>query len=257
MYSMINTNEIYNKDCIEGLLSLDNDSIDLCITSPPYNIGMDYGEGPNKDLLPWKDYFLWCEKWIKEIFRVLKPNRRFCLNHYLSCGNKNKRVAPLMELNQIAINIGFNHHALAIWEDSTRSRLTAWGSFMKASAPYIQSPYEGILILYKGEWKREDKGISTISKEDFIEAVSGIWKIHPEKKVIDHPAPYPTRLPTICINLLSYKNDLVLDPFMGTGTTAVACKQTDRNYIGFESNTTFWENSVKRVNNTKVLLNLR
>jgi len=253
-------NQIINKDVLEGLQELPDNFIDLVVTSPPYNLGMDYGEGIEKDTLLWKDYYEWCKQWMIEVYRVMKPNRRFCLNHYLSCGegtqnNKRGRSDPLMELSHITKEIGFKHHGIAIWTDATVSRLTAWGSYMKASAPYMNSPYEGILVVYKGEWKREDMGISTINKEDFIEGASGCWNIRPERRR-GHPAPFPIRLPELCINFFSYENDLILDPFMGTGSTAVACKRTKRNWIGFENNKDYCETANKRVEESLNILDI-
>lgn len=246
--------DIQNVDVLEGFNKLENDSIDFCVTSPPYNLGMDYGTGIAQDTLPWKLYYEWCFKWMYQVYRVLKPNRRFCLNHYLSCGEGGKdesrgRQAPLMELNHIAQGIGFKHHGVAIWDEATVSRGTAWGSWLSASAPYVNSPYEGILILYKGEWKREDKGKSTISREDFIEACHGVWKMQPERRK-DHPAPFPIRLPKLCIDLLTYEGDTVVDPFMGSGSTAVACKLTNRHCIGFDNSAEYCEMTKQRVATT-------
>jgi site-specific DNA-methyltransferase (adenine-specific) len=250
-------NTIINKDVMDGFQDIDNDTVDLCVTSPPYNLGMDYGTGIEQDTIPWKLYYEWCFKWMYQVYRVMKPNRRFCLNHYLSCGeggtNVNRgRQAPLMELNHIANDIGFKHHGVAVWTDATVSRLTAWGSYMMASAPYINSPYEGILILYKGDWKREDKGKSTISKEDFIEGASGCWNMKPEQRK-GHPAPFPIKLPKLCIDLFTYEGDIVLDPFMGTGTTGVAAKQTKRHYIGIEQNGDYCKFAENRIANSLII----
>jgi site-specific DNA-methyltransferase (adenine-specific) len=246
------TNIIYNKDCWDGMLyDIPKESIDFCITSPPYNLGINYTEDVTEDTLPWDKYYEWCLRWLNTVYNVMKPNRRFCLNHYFSCGEGTKntqrgRSAPLMELNHLAQKVGFKHHAVATWVDATMSRLTAWGSWLSASAPYINSPYEGILILYKGDWKREDKGKSTIDKEEFIEGCSGIWKLHPEKRN-GHPAPFPVALAERCIRLFTYEGDVVLDPFMGSGSTAIACKNTNRKWIGFEKSKKYCELAEKRL----------
>ena len=241
-------NEILIGDTIEVMEKMPNESIDLVITSPPYNLGMEYGYGID-DCMPWKKYYEWCWLWMEEVYYLLKPNRRFCINHYLSCGDaKRGRTAPLMELNRIAQEIGFKHHGIAIWNEPTVSKLTAWGSYMRASAPWVNSPYEGILILYKGDWKREDEGESTISKEDFIEGVSGVWKMQSQRRT-NHPAPYPLRLPQLCIDLFSYKGDTILDNFSGSATTNVACALANRNCIGIEKNPEFAKEGQLRINN--------
>ena len=226
-------NKIICGDCLEVMKNFPDKSIDLVITSPPYNCGIDYGK--YKDNLEWKKYYQWCEEWLKEILRILKQDGRFCLNHYLSLGQSNNRHSPLMKLNEMAIEIGFKHHGIAIWTDITLTKRTAWGSWKSASAPYINSPYEGILVLYKDKWKKESQGKSTISDKDFMMACSGVWNMGTDKNRLT-PATFPIRLPELCINLLSFENDLILDPFLGSGTTVIACKRLKRNFIGIEIN---------------------
>lgn len=228
---MIHSNTINCGDCLKLLPLIPDNSIDMIITSPPYNIGMEYDV--YVDRMPWSDYYAWCKKWLAECLRVLKPDGRMALNHYISFGDAKERTAPIMELNQIAMELGFRHHAAAIWTDATLSRRTAWGSWLSASSPYIQTPFEGILILYKDSWKKLSKGTSDCPKEDFIQLTGGIWKIQPETRGRT-PANFSVDLALKCIRLLSYTNALVLDPFSGAGTTAVACRMTERSYIGIE-----------------------
>jgi site-specific DNA-methyltransferase (adenine-specific) len=218
-------------DCLDGMKEIPENMIDLVVTSPPYNLGIQYDSYDDNKTL--KEYFNWCNDWLKECYRILKPDGRICLNHYFSCGTSEIRFAPLMRLNCIAEDIGFRHHGVATWDDRTLTKRTAWGSWISASAPYVNSPFEGILIMYKERWKKDAIGESTILPEDFMEACSGIWKIQPEH-TYQTIANFPVSLSARCINLLSYKGDIILDPFIGAGTTAVAAKQTGRKYIGFE-----------------------
>ena len=223
---------LYNADCVEILAEFPSNSIDLVITSPPYNLGIDYDVW--NDDIPYSGYINWVKKWLKELYRVLKDDGRICINHYLSCGKANNRHAPLMDIHYIATReIGFKHHGLAIWDDRTVSRLTAFGSWLSASAPYINSPFEGILVMYKNTWKKTIKGNSTIDKETFLELTSGIWKMPPVGDKYTK-ANFPERLPEICIRGLSYVNDLVLDPFMGSGTVGVVAEKLERRWIGIE-----------------------
>jgi len=151
------------------------------------------------------------------------------------------------------MDIGFKHHSCAIWTNSSLASNTSWGRWMSASAPYISSPFEGILILYKENWKKEDKGVSTIENKDFIMATRGIWNIGTDRKKLT-PSTFPERLPGLCINLLTYENDIVLDPFIGSGTTAVACKKLKRRYIGIEIDKKIYQIACKRINSISDLL---
>jgi len=226
-------NKIICGDCIEIMQKLPHNCIDLVVTSPPYNINIKY-DNYNDDLI-WDKYYFWCKKWMKEINRILKDDGRACIIHYLSYGNSQNRQMPIMELNNIAIKEGLKHYGLAIWWDITLCKKTAWGSWLSASQPYINSPLEGILILYKNKIKKEKEGKTQINKGEFMESCGGIWKIKPENnKNIEHPAPFPIELASRCIKLLSWENDIVLDPFIGSGTTAIAAKLLNRNYIGMD-----------------------
>jgi len=226
-------NTIYNCDCVEGMkTNIPDNSIDLIVTSPPYNLGIPYTD--YNDNRPYEEYLSWCEEWIAECYRVLKPDGRFCLNHYLSCGTSEFRFAPASDLHSIARKIGFHHHGFPVWDDRTITKRTAWGSWLSAKAPYINSPYESIEVMFKDHWKKDTDGVSDILPKEFMEVASGVWKIQPCTQGYDTIANFPVDLPRKCIRFLSYVGDVVLDPFMGSGTTAVAAKQTGRRYVGFE-----------------------
>jgi site-specific DNA-methyltransferase (adenine-specific) len=244
---MLDIDQIYCGDSLELIKKIDSNSVDLAVTSPKYNLGIKYDSCD--DFVPWDEYYDWCRSWMKEVYRVLKPDGRFCLNHYISCGMAKHRSAPLMNLNAICeFEIGFKHHGFVLWDDRTISKRTAWGSWMSASAVYVNSPHEGITILYKDHWKKDTKGESTITKEEFMEATTGIWKLSPEKHRGGCPAPFPVSLPKRCINLLTYKGDLVLDLFNGGGTTCIAAKQTGRHYIGMDMSRSYCDDAIEWLN---------
>lgn len=250
------TNVIVNCDILDGFRQLPDNSIDLCVTSPPYNCGIKYDSW--EDSKPWNEYLDWCRTWLREMKRVLKPDGRFAINHLVEMGlpadgKKNGiRVSPQVELYKILVELELTIVAQPMWADLTRSTLTSWGSWMSASAPYIYNPFEVILIGYKNHWKKnrekDNKGINTISKEDFMKGVGGVWNIQPETKGLTM-ANFPVALPKLCIELLTFKDDVVLDPFMGSGTTAIACLETDRQYIGFELSTNYHKIAEDRVSN--------
>lgn len=253
---MMQTNLIYNCDIFEGFKKLPDDSIDLCVTSPPYNCGIEYDSW--NDSKPWEEYLEWCRSWLIEMKRVLKPDGRFAINHLVEMGlpangKKNGiRVSPQIELYNILKELNLIVVAQPMWADLTKSTLTCWGSWKSASAPYIYNPFEVILVGCKEKWKKErpkdNKGVDTISKEDFMKGVGGIWNIQPETRGLTK-ANFPVALPKMCIELLTFKNEIVLDPFMGSGTTAVACMETERDYIGFEISKNYFDIAQQRISN--------
>jgi site-specific DNA-methyltransferase (adenine-specific) len=222
---------IFNES-IFTTLKIPEESIDLIITSPPYNVDIKYNS--NKDSLDYREYLMLCEKWLGRCYSWLKTDGRFCLNIPLD-KNKNGQQSVGADITTIAKGVGFKYHATIVWNESNISRRTAWGSWMSASAPYVIAPVELIVVLYKDKWKKEKQGISDISRDEFIEWTNGLWTFPGEsKKRVSHPAPFPIELPFRCIKMFSYVNDTMLDPFMGSGTTLVAAYLNNRNAIGVE-----------------------
>lgn len=238
-------NSIYNVDCVEGLKSVKENTIDLIVTSPPYNCGIPYDSW--NDNLEWNDYKAWCTLWLYECYRVLKDDGRICINVLLDLGNKKiGRFSPFVDFRIMMSEVGFKHHGVALWTDQHRVKYTAWGSWVSPSAPYIYTPYETIIISYKNVWKKQNKGEATISKEDFMEGCSGVWNLSTETNK-KYTAAFPERLPELCMKLLTWKNDIVLDPFMGSGTTAVAAIKNNRQYIGFEISPNYYKIALERI----------
>ncbi len=223
--------KILNMDCVEGMKQLPDNSIDLILTSPPYNIGIDY-DSYNDDR-DWGEYYDWCRVWLTECLRVLKPDGRIALDHYLSFGNANHRESPTCVLYRIMEELGFQHHAIALWTDNHLTKKTAWGSWLSSTAPYINCPYEAIIIDYKERWKRDNGGVTNMTKEEFMMMSSGLWTMRTESHGLTK-ANFSFDFASNIIRYLSYEGDVVLDPFMGSGTTAVAAMQTNRHYVGFE-----------------------
>ncbi len=239
----IKLNKIYNEDCLNTLTRIPDKYVDLTVTSPPYNIGIKYDS--YVDSRPYADYFAWIKYWLRELYRVTKPDGRVCINHYLSISMNGVRCSPVANIIAIAEKMGFKYYGLPLWQDDRKGKNMGWGSWFSASA--LHSPVAGIIILYKGRWKKDQSGVANNSEEEFIAGFSGVWNLRTKNRK-EHPAAFPESLPSRCIQLFSNEGDLVFDPFMGIGTTAVACRRLNRNFIGSEVSTNYCLIAEKRLN---------
>jgi len=235
---------IYNDDFL--LVDyIEKKSIDLIVTSPPYNVDIHYSSF--RDDIPYEIYLEFTEKWLRKAKDLLKDDGRLCLNIPLD-KNKGGQQSVYADIVSIAKKIGFKYHSSIIWNEQNISRRTAWGSWLSARAPYVIAPVEMIAVLYKRRWRKKNIGKSDISKEEFIEWTNGVWTFSGEsKKRVNHPAPFPIELPKRCIKLFSFINDTVLDPFLGSGTTLVACALLNRKGIGVEIDKVYCEIAKRRV----------
>jgi len=249
---MIEINKIYNTDCREGMKFISDNSVDLVITSPPYNVGINYNTW--NDNLSFDDYIQFTKEWLIEVYRILKDDGRIALNilYEINIKERGGRILLVSEYYQLMKHVGFNFAGIVdlIENAPHRVKYTSWGSWLSPSAPYIYNPKECVLLMYKKQWKKKYKGKSYFSndnKEEFMELTSGMWKYRAETRKLTE-ANFSLDLPLSAIKILSFENDLVLDPFMGSGTTAIACINTNRNYIGFELNKEYYEIAKNRIN---------
>lgn len=223
-----------------------NDSIDLVVTSPPYNLDIQYNE--HDDKISYEDYLEFSKVWLSRTYEWLKSDGRCCLNIPLD-KNKGGQQSVGADLTTIAKECGFKYHSTVIWNEGNISRRTAWGSWMQASAPYVIAPVELIVILYKDQWKKESGSRkSTISRDEFLEWTNGLWTFSGESKSrIGHPAPFPVELPDRAIKLFSYEYDVILDPFLGSGSTLIAAFQNNRKGVGIEIDKKYCKLAEKRL----------
>jgi site-specific DNA-methyltransferase (adenine-specific) len=212
----------------ETMDELPDNSVHLMITSPPYNVGKEYDND-----LTLNDYRAMLKRVWKEAYRILVDGGRVCIN-VANIGRK-----PYLPLHAFIIadmlELGFLMRGEIIWDKAASAGSScAWGSWRSASNPVLRDVHEYILIFCKTEFKRTGTE-STISRDDFLEFTKSIWKIPAESaKKVGHPAPFPLELPARLIRLYSFKGDVVLDPFIGSGTTAVASKEAERKWIGYD-----------------------
>ena len=234
-------NEIFNKSS-ENMEELVDNCVSLTVTSPPYNIGKDSDLDLNDE-----EYSKMINKVFSETYRVTNSGGRLVVN-VANLGRK--PYIPFSKyFTDVLTEIGFIMRGEIIWQKSKGANANfAWGSWLSASNPVIRDIHEYCLVFSKDSMKNSNGGISTIEKDEFMESTLSIWNINPEKaKKIGHPAPFPVELPKRFINLYSFKDDLVLDPFIGSGTTAVASKILQRNYVGYEINKDYIEIADKRL----------
>jgi len=234
-------NKIINKSS-ENMEELVDNCIALTVTSPPYNIGK-LSDVEMSD----EDYWKMIEKCFKEVYRVTESGGRLVVN-VANLGRK--PYIPFSDkYTELLINIGFIMRGEIIWQKSKGANANfAWGSWLSASNPVIRDIHEYCLVFSKESMTKASKGSSTIEKEEFMDSTLSIWNIPPARaKKIGHPAPYPIELVERFIKLYTYEEELVLDPFIGSGTTAIGAINLNRNYIGYETNEEYVKLTNKRI----------
>ncbi|HOT88812.1 MAG TPA: site-specific DNA-methyltransferase [Bacteroidales bacterium] len=226
--------------------------VNLVVTSPPYNVNIKYDQ--HNDTMTYSEYLEWCKSWIKQLYHHMAEDGRLCINIPFSItpehintkkGAEDINFPVVADYSKICESIGFKYWRTIIW-DKNLSNKTCWGSWRSASSPFMRDPSEAILVFYKNQWKRLQKGTSTISGPEFMSWTKNVWKMQPETKS-KHPAAFPIELPNRCIKLFSYKEDTILDCFMGSGTTGEAAARLDRNFIGIEKSTNYFNQAKERI----------
>ena len=265
------TGKIINGDCIKVMKTLSDGCVDLVVTSPPYNCGIKYDT--HIDDLPMDEYWSWTREWLTETYRLIKDDGRVSINipYEVNVQDRGGRVFFVSEFYQIMKEVGFKFFGIVDLEEDSphRSKTTAWGSWMSPSSPYIYNPKECVILAYKKqhikkvkgepEWKgvpteieQEDGTLKKKivyeekDKKEFMELVFGQWNYFADTKSLTK-ATFSMDIPTKAIKILSYKNDVVLDPFAGSGTSLVAAEILDRRWLGIELSENYTKVAQKRV----------
>jgi site-specific DNA-methyltransferase (adenine-specific) len=263
--------KVINGDCIEVMAKMPESSVDLIVTSPPYGVGIAY-DSFNDDI-EFEQYKLFSASWLREAYRVLKDDGRIALNipYEINRQDKGGRILMVSELWQVMKSIGYKFYGIVDLEEDSphRSKTTAWGSWMSPSAPYIYNPKECVLLAYKKTHIKKIKGepewvgeVMDIEQEDgttkkktvyqdehkkeFMELVYGQWDYFADTKQMTK-ATFSMDIPMKAIKILTYRNDIVLDPFTGSGTSICAAEIGGRRWIGIELSENYSKVAKERV----------
>jgi len=241
-------NKIICGDSENVLKEFPNNFVDIIVTSPPYNFGLEYENDKNKDALYWQDYFDKLNRIWRECQRVLKPAGRLCVN-----------IQPLFSdyipthhfISNQLLELGLLWKAEIHWEKHNYNcKYTAWGSSKSPSMPYLKYTWEFIEVFCKESHKKQGESDKVdITGDEFKKWVYAKWDIAPEgnMKKYDHPAMFPEELVARLLKLFSYQNDIVLDPFNGVGTTTLVAHKLRRRYIGIDISEQYCKTAENRI----------
>ncbi len=251
---------VFNEDA-RSMMKVASSSVALVVTSPPYFAGKQYEESLGVDGVP-ATYFEYLEL-LHDVFseckRVLEPGGRIAVN-VANLGRRPYRSLSA-DVTGILQDLGLLLRGEVIWwKGRAAGGSCAWGTFQSPANPVLRDITERVVIASKGRFdriltpaQRARCGLpstATISRDEFMEATTDLWEIAPESaRKVGHPAPFPVELPKRLIELYTYEGDVVLDPFMGSGSAAVAAVRTGRHYIGFDTDEGYVQIAEQRIAN--------
>ncbi len=250
---------VYQHDARDMGDKVESSSVALVVTSPPYFAGKEYEASLGRNGVPgtYFEYLQLLHDVFEECRRVLEPGGRIAVN-VANLGRRPYRSLAA-DVTDILQDLGLLLRGEVVWwKGRAAGGSCAWGTFQRPSNPVLRDVTERIVIASKGRFdralkpeerlEREFPSTATISRDEFLEATTDLWEMPPESATrVGHPAPFPVELPTRLIELYTYEGDVVLDPFMGSGTTAVAAVRTRRHYIGFDTDQSYVDRANERI----------
>jgi site-specific DNA-methyltransferase (adenine-specific) len=250
---MIEENKLYNENCLDTMLRMEDNYLDCVITSPPYNVSIEYDA--YDDNKPEEEYFMEMGEIFSTLYDKLKDDGRLALNlpfEIGAIGRQEERIFLTGEFYKMLRNIGYGWAGFVrLVENHSQCarRISQFGSYLSPSSPYIFNSEECVMILYKNVWKKQSKGISYFNEEnkrEFIDLIRFGWKYQAETNQLTK-ANFSLDLPLSALKILTWENDLVYDPFMGSGSTAIACQSMNRRWIGSELSTNYFNIANSRI----------
>lgn len=250
-------NKVICGDALETLALIPENSVHLVITSPPYNLNIQYAN--HSDEMPYEEYLAWMGKVWAECKRVLVDGGRLCVNI-----GENKRqnisVPTFSAFIQQCVELKMLYRGTIIWNKNSAAKHCAWGSWNSPSNPHLVPRHEYIIVFSKGKYKLDgDESDNTLDKDgkEFMESTRSVWSFGTESRQrIGHPAPFPVALPRRLIQFYSYKRQIVLDPFAGSGTTGVAAIELERQFVLIDNSKTYCDLACERLNDIASQQNL-
>jgi len=228
----------------ENMNEIPDYSIHLMVTSPPYNVTKEYDENLTLD-----EYRELLKNVFSEVYKKLVTGGRACVN--LANLGRKPYIAMHSYIIQDMLDIGFLMRGEIIWNKaSSASPSTAWGTWLSAANPILRDIHEYILVFSKEAFNRKNLPgkVSTITKDEFLEFTRSVWTFPAESaRKIGHPAPFPIELPYRLIQLYTFKDEVILDPFCGSGSACIAALKTGRHYIGYDTEKEYVELAEKRI----------
>ena len=254
-------NKMFNTKWEDTLPLIPDNSVDIIITSPPYNVDLGHNKFKQdsyedfEDNMPYEEYLEWMEKLFTESHRVLKSGGRICIN--IGDKKQSKEVTHVDFIMRMK-KVGFIMLAPIVWNKGQIGNRFAWGSYRSPAMPCFPTPFEYIIVMCKESLRHEgDPKKITVSAKDFQASANALWTFPPDTQMMKkwgHPATFPEELPRRLIHQLTYADDIVLDPFSGSGTTCTVAKKLKRKYVGIEMSKKYYDTSLKRLGETPEII---